>query len=159
MKSIITTIILLLLIGCSTGKETVNRTNIYSTNVGTGHPANINSNVNQIFSRYNFEVYRSYSEDSEIYYESSWKGRDRFDDEILLGYDDVRSRIIIRARPRGRDLPGSLALFSVNYTVENESRSGSLEWIPVQLSPEAREYFREMSLELKALLETGFRTY
>jgi hypothetical protein len=159
MKSILSIIILLLVFGCSTGKETVNRTNVYSTNVGTGHPANINTNVNQIFSRFNYEVFRSYSEDSEIYYESSWKSRDRFDDEILLGYDDVRSRIIIRARPRGRDLPGSLALFSVNYTVENEARSGSLEWTPVQLSPEARDYFREMSLELKALLDSGFRTY
>lgn len=159
MKSILTAVILLLFIGCSSSKESISRTNAYSTNVGTGHPANINSNITLIFSRYNYEVYRSYSEDSEIYYESSWKNRDRFDDEILLGYDDVQSRIIIRARPRGRDLPGSLALFSVNFTVENQYRSGTLEWMPAQLSQESRDYFREVSLELKALLETGFRTY
>lgn len=158
MKSIIT-IILFLIIGCSTGKETIQRTNVYSTNVGTGHSTNINSNVTQLLTRYNYEVYRSYSEDSEIYYETSWKIRDMFDDEILIGYNDVRSRIIIRARPRGRDLPGSLALYSVNFTVENESRFDTLEWTSIQLSMEARNYFREASLELKALLESGFRIY
>lgn len=151
-------VIALFLIGCATGRETTSRTT-YSTNLGTGTAPNINNYVPQIFNRYNFETFRSYSEDSEIYYESSWKVRDLFEDERQEGFNEVRSRIIVRARPRGRDLPGSLALFAINFSVENETRTGTLEWVPTELSQNSRDYFREISLELKALLESGFRTY
>ena len=146
--------ILLLYSACATGS---NMSTQYRRSVGTAAPGQMGDQVERILRRFQFEIARHENDPNSMVWETRWRGRVPFEDEYELGVNEARTRVIVEARP-SRRIGGSIEQYRVYMTFENEViRSGSPEWVRMDLTPQFEAWADEIMGELEELLRTGIR--
>jgi hypothetical protein len=144
----------LFFLSCATSGSSSEKT--YRSNLGTATDRDIQRIVPNIISRYNFTMYREEITLDGIYYETEWKERDLFDDEVNLGITEARSRIIVSARPRTAQ---ATSLHRVNFEVENHVKfEGEEGWNRETITEEAESYFSEIARTLNVEFASGIRS-
>ena len=161
LKKYIGVIIILLaigiLLGCaSSGKPRTNPTN-YNRNVGTAYPLDMKTKTVRILNKFNYVVVRQEESFEQIYYETDWRYRQPFDDEIDLGIVDARTRLTVTATPRTRV---GTDLYNVRVRAETQVRfQDTEEFTVVPMSDLLIKYLNDISDDLKMELSTGIRRY
>ncbi len=141
------------LAGCSSSERMASNT--HRSNLGTATETDILRTVPRIFDRYNFTVYREEATMDGIYFESEWKERDLFDDEVSQGIIDARSRIIVSSRPRTAQ---ASSLQRVTLEIENQVKfEGDEEWDRSVITDQTEEYFSDIERVMRTEFSTGIR--
>lgn len=139
------------LLGCSITAKT---TNSYSEEIAQGTGENITVITENILNRFSYTVNRSVRTDNRIMFESDWKNRIPFDSEKHLGYEEVRNKIIITARPYMRSEMTEKRVYNVKLEGLTEYRlNEGPDWIIADINDEATNYLKEIAYELKTELE------
>lgn len=157
-QNILLTIALLissfLLTGCGSTNHVGEKT--YRSNLGTATSTDIQRIVPTIINRSNFMIYRHEVTLDGIYYQTEWRDRGLFDDEIALGITNARSRIFVNARPRTAQ---ASSLHRVDFEVENHVKfEGEEDWNKETITDEAESYFKEIARVLSMEFSSGIRT-
>jgi hypothetical protein len=130
----------------------------YRANLGTATQPDIVRIIPNMFSRYNFSIYRQEVTGDGIWFESEWKERDLFEDESVMGASDARTRITVTARSRTAQ---ASSLHRVNLEIENhlrvEDEDGSEYWDRSTITEEAAVYFRDIERTIRNELASGIR--
>ena len=93
----------------------------------------------------------------QIYFESDWRYRGPFDDELELGIVDARTRLTINATPRTR---GGMDLYTVRMMAETQVRFEDVnEYVIVPMTDMLMEYLKTISDDLRLELMQGIRRY
>lgn len=132
----------------------------YRRNVGTAYPLDMKQKTERIINKFNYTVVRREESYEQIYYETDWRYRSPFEDELELNIADARTSLTVNAVPKMRGgIPGS-DLYNVYLSAENEVRfEGSEEWIRVPLSNMLVAYLNKIAEDLKLELLQGIRRY
>ncbi len=143
------------LTGCGGSGAAVSNSN-YRANLGSVTYNNIvNLTEKALVTRYGYRYQREEVASPEnIYMETEWKDVRPTDDEIALGVQFVRSRFIVTARVRNRttgDLSANI-LSNTEYRMQN-----SPDWIDAPMTPQRREYVKEVVDYLQRELRSGWR--
>ncbi len=147
------------LCGCASSRSEDEVAARYTANLGTATLYDFSLKTRQILDRYQFQVVRYESTTDLTHFETGWKPRFPFSDEIERGIEEARTRIFIQASPRGRSA-GASDLSVVRMEAENQVRlRGSQEWHHAPMSKMLREYLREFSDDLATELRTGLRRF
>ncbi len=157
-QHIIVTIVLLLFTGIMTGCGSSNHVGekTYRSNLGTATSIDIQRIVPAIINRSNYTIYRQDVTLDGIYYETEWRERGLFDDEVALGITNARSRILVNARPRTAQ---ASSLHRVNFEVENHVIfEGEEDWNKETITDEADSYFSEIARTLSMEFSSGIRS-
>ena len=164
-KSLLITIIvvagLTTLLGCASSSNTEAGANVkaYTTNLGTATLYDINQKTSLILDRYQFQIIRFESSTDMTYYETEWKSRYPFEDEIDQGVQQARTRIIIQATPRARGALGA-DLSTVRLQVENQVRyRDGVEWHYAAVAGMLKSYIKELIDNLTTEFRTGIRKF
>jgi hypothetical protein len=146
---------LLVIIGltacASTGGSTGGAMSV-TRNVGTSPRAEVDSKTRLIFQRHQYVLQREQLE-SNMYYESQWRARQPFDDEIEHGARSAESRLIVRARLRSRETDQ----YAVSLVVENRLQTVDGQWLTLAATPEFTAYARTIADDLADQLIQGIR--
>lgn len=152
--TIVLLIFSVLITGCGSSNHVGEKT--YRSNLGTATSSDIQRIVPNIINRSNFSIYRHEVTLDRIYYETEWRERRLFDDEVALGITNARSRIIVSARPRTAH---ASSLHRVNFEVENHVKfEGEEDWNKETITDEAESYFKEIARALTMEFSTGIRS-
>lgn len=90
-----------------------------------------------------------------IYFESEWKERDLFDDEVSKGIVDARTRIIVFSRPRTAQ---ASTLQRVSLEIENHVKfEGVDDWDRSVITDDTEDYFTDIERVLRTEFSTGIR--
>jgi hypothetical protein len=137
---------------------------VYEAEIGRASHTQILESVPRILNRYAYEIERLEDHQSTLYLQTRWEVREPFGDEVVAGYSQANTRILIEARAitssRG-DPSGAIqvtAVWRVRLRAENRLRRplGS-EWEEPKLSPMFREYMDKIARDLKTEFESRFR--
>jgi hypothetical protein len=113
----------------------------------------------QYLEREQFRVLRFESTTDATFFETDWKARYPFDDEIELGVEEARTRIIITATPRSRAAMGS-DMNTVRMEAENQVRyKNALDWHYVEMSKMLKDYLQDFADRLSTEFRAGIRRY
>ncbi|MCS7081603.1 MAG: hypothetical protein RML47_08360 [Bacteroidota bacterium] len=113
-----------------------------------------NDLVRWITERFQYQIYRFDQSMDDLYLETLWKSRLPVADEPEA--DEVRTRLIVRGRPRGK---GSTAaeLQVLTLEVQYQVRRGP-QWVSAVPSPQALSQIRAMANDLKDRIATALRS-
>ncbi|MFK7844305.1 MAG: hypothetical protein AB8G77_03315 [Rhodothermales bacterium] len=148
-----------LLVGCSgSGGASSSVDNTVRENLGAFPRINIVSTTDEALQiRYGYSFTRRVETGEDIYFETEWKDVITFDDEREQGVDFVRVRIFLTARPRNRSA-GSLASYATTFRAEVLQRVNMTGvWTEKDMSPERKEYIKEIANYMETELRTQFR--
>lgn len=146
-----------LLMGCG---STTKVKNAYRQSVGSASRADVVAKTTEILqTRYAYRFERQVDSNEDIRLETQWRDLTPTEDERALGITAARSRIMVTARPRNRT-SGLGNTYSVTFLGEVEARTmENTLWLPIALTDERKEYYREIYKYLETELRTGLRTY
>ena len=147
INSLLTVIIaFIMLFGCSsTHKKKMNPTE-FTANIGTATAYDIKTKTRRLLMRYQYEIVREEFSYDQLYFESEWRNRAPFDDEIDMGIVEGRMRITINAVPRTRSSITGNDLNVVRVYGENMVRfQGSDEWVRLAMTNMVRKYFAKFA--------------
>ena len=107
-----------------------------------------------ISERFQYQIYRFDQSMDDLYLETMWKTRLPLADEVQA--DEVRTRLIVRGRPRGK---GSSAteLHVITLEVQYQIRQGA-QWLSVAPSPQAVHQIRLIANDIKDRIATALRS-
>ena len=120
--------------------------------VGTSSRGELDETVRTILTRNQYVLEREQLE-TNMLYETRWRLRQPFADEVAQGATSAESRIIVRARPRSREAN----IYTVTVTFENRIRTGDGEWVELVATPEFTKYAQDIAGELSRELVQGIR--
>ncbi|NIM49636.1 MAG: hypothetical protein GTN62_05380 [Gemmatimonadales bacterium] len=127
---------------------------VYRRNLGRATPLDVARYTRVILQRFHYQIERADSTEYYTFFETRWRGRYPFQDELDSGVVEVTSRLTIRARA----IRGTLSLAPVEFTAENMVRMReSGEWRRGLMTPMAREYFRDIADALKQEFDAHMR--
>jgi hypothetical protein len=149
----------LLTFSCKVTENTIESQ--FRESIGVGTQARIDNQTNAILSRYHYSIIRT-ERSNEIFFETNWVPRLTFPDEVLSGIKEVRTRIIIRARPsaRGEIVLGGRPIPVFNITFEGHTEYlliESNEWVSRTLTESRSQYFKEIAYEFRTQFSGGIR--
>lgn len=151
--------VVFLMVGCSgSGGASSSVDNTIRENLGAFPRSNIVSTTdNALQIRYGYSFTRRVETGEDIYFETEWKDVITFDDERAQGVDFVRVRIFVSARPRNRSA-GSLASYATTFRAEVLQRINMTgAWTEKDMSPQRKEYIKEIASYMETELRTQFR--
>ncbi|MFQ5639080.1 MAG: hypothetical protein ACE5IR_13945, partial [bacterium] len=125
---------LMLYTGCAgssdSGKNGVSRKNYY-TSIGISFRNEFFGILQHILvNKYQYDIARTEESPREIYFETGWKDRPVFSDEVKLHITAARTRIIVRAKSRG-----NVGQYKLHFYAETEVRYEiPQQWEPGPLS-------------------------
>jgi len=162
MKSIpsLSCFVLVFLAACSGSGGTTNNST-YDTDIGTATSLDVKEKGTLFLDRQQYQVLRQEETTELIYMETHWRFRSPFEDEIELGVEEARTRIFLRATPRGMRQQGLFSdISSVKLTAENQVRyRGETTWKDAHITPKLRSYLRKLSDDLSIVFRTGIRKF
>lgn len=122
--------------------------------IGRGTRVDITSAVTEEIANFGYALNTYTETTTRLYWETSWLIREPFGDESARGVEQVRSRVIIRARRGASDL------FLVTLRVENYGAgSGAAgEWYPLVSTEQFQEHVRSLANALQIRIDAGMRT-
>ncbi len=122
----------------------------YYTKLGVSLPDDLERIVFRMLDKHQYQIVRRTTSMEQIYYETEWRVRYPFEDEIKLGVASARSRIIITARPRDFGGTGTILVYRVKFYAENEVRfSDTSGYTRIPISDMAKRYFRRIANDIK----------
>ncbi len=132
----------------------------YRDQLGGATPGDLARKTRPIFERFQFEVEREDSSTTYQAYETRWKNRTPFEDELARGATSARTRLFVRGRARGGGSRGAADVRMVEFTAENMVMLGqATEWTVGFITPNFTEYAKEIGDELRTELQAGIRVY
>lgn len=148
-------------IGCAAGSGSgFGGPDMYRETLGQASPHDFSRHTRRILERYHYQIERVDSTASLQVFRTRWRNRYPFDDELVFGAVDARTRLIIQARSRGgAGAGGASDLRVVNFTAENQVLIGDTNvWRHDILTDLFRDYVKEISGALKTEFR-GMRVY
>ena len=131
----------------------------FQSDVGLATAFDLRDKTRRVLDKYQFEVLRFEQSADMIYYESQWKDRYPFQDELDQGIEGTRTRIIIQGKPRTRRKNQS-DVFSVKFNAENQVRLRETnDWNYAVISPMAKTYLKQFSDDLETEYRSGLRRF
>jgi hypothetical protein len=155
-------VISLLATSCSSSgaSKSGSRSTSYEKTLGTTTAVEFKRNVPLIFSRYQFETYRAEESADQIYFESRWKERYPFQDELTAGAIKARTRIFVTSRPRYRDKSGYGKVQKVFFTAENQVvLQGTEVWQEFPLTDMFLDYIKRIAGDLELEMKSGIQEF
>lgn len=140
---------------CSISEKTLKTR--YKKEVSQATSGNIVQITDMILQRYSYPIERTDVTANQIKYETSWRIGLPSTNELKLGYQEVRTKIIIEARPKMRTEYGQLRHFKVFFTGIAEYYMDG-EWQEYIYSEETKQHFDEVSYELNTELARVLHT-
>lgn len=152
--------VLVFLAACAASQGTTS-SNTYTADVGTATAMDVKDKGRLFLDRQQYQVLRQEETSDLIYMETHWRFRPPFEDEIELGVEEARTRIILRAQARGMRQQGLFSdISAVKFTAENQVRyRGETTWKDGQITPKLRLYLRKLSDDLSIVFRTGIRNF
>jgi hypothetical protein len=97
-----------------------------------------------VLDRYQYQVTREEESPRQLYFETAWKERSVFADEVEMGITAAQTRIILRANAR------HIGQYKIQFYAENEYQyAASGEWRSGPMSKELKHYLSEIAGRLK----------
>jgi hypothetical protein len=154
------TILALSVNGCSSsGAFDKSSAQTYTANLGTATHYDFRDKTRKMLDRFQFYILRYEQTTDATFFETDWKIRYPFEDEILDGIEEARTRLIITANPRTR-VPIGPDLQTVRMEAENQIRyRHSADWHYKEMSPMLKGYLRDFADKLSTEFRTGIRQY
>lgn len=152
---------LLLNVGCSGSGAASGESaaHTFTANLGTATAYDFTLKTRQLLDRYQFRVVRYEATTDAIFFETEWKFRYPFEDEIQQGVEEARTRLTVTATPRVRATISS-DLNSVRLEAENQVRyRNAVDWHYTEMSEMLKAYLREFSDKLATEFRAGIRRY
>lgn len=162
MKSIpLLSCIALVFISACSGSGEATRNSLYTADIGTATALDVKDKGRLFLDRQQYQVLRQEETNELIYIETHWRFRSPFDDEVEQGVEEARTRIFLRATPRGMRQQGLFSDISiVKLTAENQVRyRGETTWRDARITPQLRSYLRKLSDDLSIEFRTGIRKF
>ncbi|HHJ34295.1 MAG TPA: hypothetical protein ENJ87_00875 [Gammaproteobacteria bacterium] len=136
--------------GCSYSGSGAKEYKDFYSNLGLANAADLEKIVFRMLDKHQYEIVRRTNSQEKIYYETAWRPRYPFDDEVKLGVSSARSRIIITARPRDFGGTGTFTIYRVKFYAENEVRfSDTSGYTRIPISKKAKKYFRRIAGDIR----------
>lgn len=131
----------------------------YQADVGLATAFDLRDKTRRVLDKYQFEVLRFDQNADMIYYETQWKDRYPFQDEVDQGIEGTRTRIIIQGKPRTRRKNQS-DVFSVKFSAESQVRlKETSDWHYALISPMAKIYLKQLADDLETEYRSGLRRF
>lgn len=133
----------------------ISQPNFYKERLGNASAQDVVTYTEKILIRHSYALDRR-EIDNVVYYETQWKERLPFADEVELGITSARNKIIITTRPymRGETTP----LLTVEFTGITEVKfSNFIDWRKDEATTEATKYLSNISYELRNELISRLR--
>ena len=97
-----------------------------------------------LLNKYQYQFDREEENPRRIYFETDWKSRSVYADEVDAGIMEVQSRIRVSAKAR------HAGQYKINFYAENNVLyDGKDEWEPGPVSQMCREYFDQIAEDLR----------
>ena len=144
---------LVIFYGCAGSSSGKKENNTYLAKLGATYSRDFEKKSIILLNKYQYIVYRNEQGGAEKYIETEWKNRYPFADEEEKGVIAVKSRIILRSRPRfaGTDQELNRVEFFAETLVQLK---GNPEWQRLPLTEMCRKYFKKFADDAKL----GFNT-
>lgn len=159
---VVITVLLILYVGCASSERSRDSRDVrYTANIGTATLFDLREGFRKIIQqRYSYEVEEYRESSSNVYIETRWQEREPFKDEMQLGVDLVRTRVIVNARPRTRSGFEGSALYTIRLMAERQViKIDETGWAIQPLSDESAEYFNAIAREFEIELRAGYRRF
>lgn len=130
--------------GSGAGTKTRDR-QAYNASLGISYRAEF-FGVSQhiLINKYQYQFIREEENPRLIYFQTAWKNRSVFADEVDMGIVAAQSRIRITAKAR------HAGQYSLDFYAENNVRyEGKDEWEPGPLSPMCEKFFDQVAEDLR----------
>jgi hypothetical protein len=135
------------------------RPDLYTANLGTATQLDFREKTRRMLDRYQFQVIRFEQTTDATFFETEWKLRYPFEDELQQSVEEARTRLIITATPRTRTPMGS-DLHTVRFEAENQVRyRDARDWHYIQMSDMLKAYLKEFCDKLSTEFRAGIRRY
>ncbi|MEX0719931.1 MAG: hypothetical protein WD511_01865 [Balneolaceae bacterium] len=142
----------ILLSACSITDKVQDTT--YKENISRGTSSDIVANTEKILHRYSYSIERTDVTSNRIRYETDWKLRLPSTSELEAKFEQVKTKIIVTARPRMRTEYGESRLYNVQFQGYTEYLAeGEEAWQKHTIDKEAEDYLKNIAYELRTELE------
>lgn len=149
-------IVALLFVGCA-GTSTVSRVGAYQEQIGTTTRNDVEREAREVLiARYGYRLDRAISTQEDIRYITMWAEDTPLSDEKAEGITNVRTRILLTARPKNRTTNTYRARYRAEYEVQ---RQNSGNWERAEITEMREEYLDEIAEYLEDQLASGVRSY
>lgn len=146
----------LTLVGCA-GTSSVSRQGVFQEELGTTTRNDVEREAREVLvSRYGFRMDRTVSTQEDIRYVTMWAEDTPFSDEQAQGITNVRTRILLTARPKNRTSRTYRARYRAEYEVQ---RQGNGSWERAEVTEMREDYLAEIAEYLETQLTSGVRSY
>ena len=128
---------------------------------GEGSMFIVNEKTLRILNRYNYETVRREDSQQLVFYQTSWKYRNPFDDELEKGVIDARTRLTVKARPRRTAaMAGASNMYAVQVVAENMVQMADTgEWTRMPNSEAYKAYIRDIAKALENELRMSINIF
>ena len=155
-KSSVTLLLIVFVAGCA-GGTSLSQEGTYRQRLGTTTRKAVQEKVPEVLaSRYGYRFDRRVATQEDIRYITQWAEHTPLDDEQAQGVQNVRTRILVNARPKNRSANTYTAEFRAEYQVQ---KSGNGEWVSTAMTEMRREYIDEIYDYMDQQLSSGVRSY
>ncbi|MCH8327029.1 MAG: hypothetical protein IID15_00710, partial [Candidatus Marinimicrobia bacterium] len=115
----------------------------------------------RILDRYHYGTVRQESSQQLVYYQTAWRYRLPFDDELEKGVIEARTRLTIRARPRrAAAMAGASNTYAVKMLAENMVQMADTgKWTRMPNSKAYKAYIREIAKTLENELKMSLGVF
>ena len=143
-------LVLLSLAGCA-GSSGRSKSTDYKADLGVATDFDALDKTRRILmSRFHYEIVREEHSAGSFYFETRWKERPLFEDELELGVVSARTRVIISTRPRARYGSGLAQPNPIRMLGESQFiLEGGGEWVKIPITDAARKYMKNIANEFK----------
>ncbi|MCH8486690.1 MAG: hypothetical protein LAT75_07475 [Candidatus Cyclonatronum sp.] len=140
---------------CAGSGQSGEREYVYRSNIGNATELDMQRVIPRYISRINFIMYRDNITLEGTYFETEWRERAPFDDEIALGATQAQNMIVVSSRaPTGQVTSAHRAQIEIYNQLFIEEQGG---WVRHISTAQAEEYFRDIARNLSQELESGVR--
>ena len=137
--------------GCAAGGSRTETYKDITWRAGEGSMFIVNEKTLRILNRYSYETVRREESQQLVYYQTSWKYRNPFDDELEKGVIEARTRLTVKARPRRTaTMAGASNMYAVQVVAENMVQMADTgEWTRMPNSEAYKAYIRDIAKTLE----------
>lgn len=159
MKHRLLPVLLLALVAgaCASGGR--GGSSVFRTDIGNATLNDAVTLTQRVLAQHHYEL-ESADTVPQMRFETRWRSRRPFSDELALGINEAESRVIVTGRERSQSEMG--AIYALNMVVENRVKvAGSPTWNEATVhTPEFRAYANEMANFFRGLIrDIGVRRY
>lgn len=141
--------------GCATqvsGPELMSADALYRERTGQVTESDLFIRLPRALARHGYLLEQGRAYGRDLYFETQWKDRKAFPDEIDAGYEAARTQVRFNARWDGR-------LYVLRIEVDNRYLTPDGEWVHSRATEMFDAYAREIASEVRLEVASGMRRY